>query len=195
MKKKLTLGRVLIFAVLLLYTAFLFFPIITILLTSFIPSNELATSTDFVWWSAHMNLDAYKTIFAYDSYMDLTGLPGLVLGLFNTLWLTLVPLILGLLVAGLSAYAFSKSDFPFKEKLFKCSVMIRAIPVGAFGVISYVFYSAIGWTGENGFMPQLIPGMFGGIATMFFLRLYFDGISNSLIEAATLDGAGFFRCF
>ncbi|MBQ8757887.1 MAG: carbohydrate ABC transporter permease [Oscillospiraceae bacterium] len=195
MKKKLTLGRVLIFAVLLLYTAFLFFPIITILLTSFIPSNELATSTDFVWWSAHMNLDAYKTIFAYDSYMDLTGLPGLVLGLFNTLWLTLVPLILGLLVAGLSAYAFSKSDFPFKEKLFKFSVIIRAIPLGAFGVISYVFYSAIGWTGENGFMPLLIPGMFGGIATMFFLRLYFDGISNSLIEAATLDGAGFFRCF
>lgn len=195
MKKKLTLGRVLIFAILLLYTAFLFFPIITILLTSFIPSNELATSTDFVWWSAHMNLDAYKTIFAYDSYMDLTGLPGLVLGLFNTLWLTLVPLILGLLVAGLSAYAFSKSDFPFKEKLFKFSVIIRAIPLGAFGVISYVFYSAIGWTGENGFMPLLIPGMFGGIATMFFLRLYFDGISNSLIEAATLDGAGFFRCF
>lgn len=195
MKKKLTLGRFLIFAVLLLYTAFLFFPIITILLTSFIPSNELATSTDFVWWSAHMNLDAYKTIFAYDSYMDLTGLPGLVLGLFNTLWLTLVPLILGLLVAGLSAYAFSKSDFPFKEKLFKFSVIIRAIPLGAFGVISYVFYSAIGWTGENGFMPLLIPGMFGGIATMFFLRLYFDGISNSLIEAATLDGAGFFRCF
>ena len=142
-----------------------------------------------------MNLDAYKTIFAYDSYMDLTGLPGLVLGLFNTLWLTLVPLILGLLVAGLSAYAFSKSDFPFKEKLFKFSVIIRAIPLGAFGVISYVFYSAIGWTGENGFMPLLIPGMFGGIATMFFLRLYFDGISNSLIEAATLDGAGFFRCF
>jgi multiple sugar transport system permease protein len=30
---------------------------------------------------------------------------------------------------------------------------------------------------------------------MFFLRLFFDGIPNSLIEAATLDGAGFFQCF
>ena len=117
MKKKLTLGRVLIFAVLLLYTAFLFFPIITILLTSFIPSEELATGTKFIWWSENMNLDAYKTIFTYDSYIDLTGFPGLILGLFNTLWLTLIPLTIGLLVAGLSAYAFSKSDFPFKEKL------------------------------------------------------------------------------
>lgn len=190
-----TFGRVLIFIILLVYTLFLFFPIFTILLTSFIPSQELATSTDFIWWSKDMSLEAYKTIFAYDSYTDLVGVPGLVLGFFNTLWLTLIPLLIGLMMAGLSAYAFSKHNFPFKEKLFKFSVIIRSIPLGAFGVISYVFYSAIGWTGENGFLPLLIPGMFGSISMMFFLRLYFDGISNSLIEAATLDGAGFFRCF
>ena len=55
----------------------------------------------------------------------------------------------------------------------------------------YVFYSAIGWTGEVGYLPLLIPGMFGSIGTMFFLRLFFDGIPTSLIEAAMLDGAGF----
>ena len=58
-----------------------------------------------------------------------------------------------------------------------------------------MFYSAIGWTGDKGFLPLLIPGMFGGLGTVFFLRLFFDGIPNSLIEAATLDGAGFFYCF
>ena len=67
MKKKLTFGRCLIVAILVLYTAFLFFPIVTILLTSFIPTEELATSTEFIWWSQNMNLDAYKTIFTYDS--------------------------------------------------------------------------------------------------------------------------------
>ena len=195
MKKKFSFGRILIFAVLIVYTIFLFFPIITVLLTSFVPSSELATSTDFIWWSENASLDAYKTIFAYDSYIDTVGMPGLVLGFFNTMWLTLLPLIVGLMVAGFSAYAFSKMNFPFKEQLFKFSVIIRSVPLGAFGVIAYVFYSAIGWTGESGFLPLLIPGMFGGIGTMFFLRLYFDGIPNSLIEAATLDGAGFFRCF
>ena len=195
MKKKMTFGRLLLLVILIVYTVFLFFPIATILLTSFVPSNELATSTEFIWWSDNFNLDAYKTIFQYDSYIDLVGMPGLVLGFFNTMWLTLIPLLIGLLMAGFSAYAFSKMNFPFKEKLFKFSVIIRSVPLGAFGVISYVFYSAIGWTGELGFLPLLIPGMFGGIGTMFFLRLYFDGIPNSLIEAATLDGAGFFRCF
>ena len=182
-------------AVLLVYTEFLFFPIVTILLTSFVPSNELATSTDFIWWSEGFNLDAYLTIFQYDSYIDLVGMPGLLLGFINTMWLTLIPLLIGLVMAGFSAYAFSKMNFPFKEQLFKFSVIIRSVPLGAFGVISYVFYSAIGWTGELGYLPLLIPGLFGSIGTMFFLRLFFDGIPGALIEAATLDGAGFFQCF
>ena len=195
MKKKFTFGRLLLLVILIIYTVFLFFPIATILLTSFVPSSELATSKDFIWQPEQFTLDAYKTIFVYDTYIDTVGLPGLLLGFINTMWLTLIPLLIGLLMAGFSAYAFSKMNFPFKEKLFKFSVIIRSVPLGAFGVISYVFYSAIGWTGELGFLPLLIPGMFGGIGTMFFLRLYFDGIPNSLIEAATLDGAGFFRCF
>ena len=195
MNKKITFGKILILAILVGYTVFLFFPIATILLTSFVPSSELAVSTDFIWWPENFTLDAYKTIFVYDSYIDAVGMPGLLLGFINTMWLTLIPLLIGLVVAGFSAYAFSKMDFPFKEQLFKFSVVIRSVPLGAFGVISYVFFSAIGWTGGVGFLPLLIPGMLGSIGTVFFLRLFFDGISNSLIEAATLDGAGFFQCF
>ncbi len=195
-KKKPEIGSALIYAALILYTVFLFFPMATVLLTSFMPTGELAGSVEFIWWSKNMNLDAYKAVFQYDTYMETLGLPGLIVGFYNTLWMTLLPLIVGLVVAGLSAYSFSKVDFPFKEKLFKFSVLIRSVPLGAFGVISYIFYTTLGWTvdGKN-WMPLVIPGLFGGLGTMFFLRLYFDGISNSLIEAASLDGAGFFQVF
>ena len=195
MNKKITVGKILVYAVLILYTVFLFFPIITVLLTSFVPTEELATSTEFIWGSKNANIDAYISIFVNDSYQDIVGMPGLILGFINTMWITLIPLLVGLVMAGLSGFAFSKMDFPFKERLFKFSVVIRMIPLGAFGIISYVFYSNIGWTGELGFLPLLIPGMFGGIGTMFFLRLFFDGIPDSLVEAARLDGAGFFETF
>ena len=195
MKKKFSLGKILVILVLSVYAVLLFFPIITVLITSFTPTEELAGTIDFIWWPENFTLDAYKAIFEYDYYADLTGMPGLVLGFFNTMWLTLVPLVVGLLISGFSAYAFSKMDFPFKEQLFRFSVIIRSIPLGAFSVISYVFYSAIGWTGDNGFLPLLIPGMLGSLGTVFFLRLFFDGIPTALIEAATLDGAGFFYCF
>ncbi|MBQ8803908.1 MAG: carbohydrate ABC transporter permease [Tyzzerella sp.] len=194
-KKKLSIGQLFIYIILILYTVFLFFPIATVFITSFVPTEELATSKEFIWGSANANIEAYKAIFLNDSYRTIVGMPGLVLGFINTMWLTLVPLCVGLMTAGFAAFAFSKMDFPGKEKLFKFSVIIRMIPLGAFGVISYVFYSNIGWTGDNGYLPLLIPGMFGGIGTMFFLRLFFDGIPDSLIEAAKLDGAGFFETF
>ena len=40
----------LVYGVLLIYTAFVFFPILTILITSFVPSSELAVSKEFIWW-------------------------------------------------------------------------------------------------------------------------------------------------
>ena len=193
--KKLSVGRILIYVILIAYVVFLFFPIMTILITSFIPSEELAVSKEFIWWSPNMSLDAYKMVFSADQYQSLTGIPGLLLGLLNTLWITLIPLCIGLVVSGLAAYSFSKMDFPHKEGLFKISVIFNMIPLGAFGIISYIFYSNIGWTGDRGFLPLIVPGMFGSIGSMFFLRLYFDSIPDALLEAARLDGAGFFQVF
>lgn len=183
--------NVLTYLILLLYTAFIFFPILTILITSFVPSSELAVSKEFIWWpKTGFTLEGYEKVFQYDMYQMLTGVPGLILGFLNTMWMTLIPLIVGLLVSGLSAYAFSKLHFKNREKLFKISVLISMIPLGAFSIISYVFYSNIGWTGNNGWMPLVIPGLFGGISTMFFMRTYFDGIPDAIIEAANMDGLG-----
>lgn len=194
-KQKLTPGLVLIYLAMIIYTIFLFFPLMTVVITSFVPSIELAQSDTFVWMAQNPTIQGYIEIFTNDRFLMTTGLPGLVLGFINTLWITLIPLIVGLMMSGLAGYAFSKLDFPGKEFLFKFTIVAQSIPLGAFAVISYVFYSAIGWTGDRGFLPLLIPGMLGSVGTVFFLRLFFDGIPNSLVEAARLDGAGFFQTF
>lgn len=188
-------GRLLIYMVLIAYTVFLFAPLVTILLTSFMPTTELAQSSEFLWWSKNMSMDAYKAIFSNDFYADLTGLPGFLLGFINTLWMTCIPLLIGLFMSSLAAYSFSKVKFPHSEAVFRFSVILSSIPLAAFDIISYVFYSNIGWTGDLGFLPLIIPGMFGSVGTVFFLRLYFDAIPTSLVEAAKLDGAGFFDIF
>lgn len=181
----------LVYAVLLIYTAFVFFPILTILITSFVPSTELAVSKEFIWWpESGFTLEGYEKIFQFDMYQMLTGIPGIILGFINTMWMTIVPLLVGLMVSGLAAYSFSKLQFKHKEALFKFSVFISLIPLGAFSIISYVMYSNMGWIGENGWMPLVIPGLFGGISTMFFMRTYFDGIPNAIVEAADMDGLG-----
>lgn len=194
-QKNISVGKFLKYFILITWAVIVFFPLVTLFLTSFIPTLELATAKEFIWWSPNANLDGYKEIFLNDSYLKILGLPGLVMGFINTMWITLTPLLMGLLTAGLSAYSFSKMDFPYKEKLFKTSVIIRAIPLDALFAVSYIVFANIGWTGARGYLPLIIPGMFGNIGTLFFLRLYFDGIPGALVEAAELDGAGFFQCF
>ena len=41
----------------------------------------------------------------------------------------------------------------------------------------------------------MIPGMFGAAACVFFMRQFFSGIPDSIIEAAKLDGVGFIGIF
>ena len=194
-RKKFPVTKMIVYAVLVLYSIFLFVPILTILVSSFIPGDELARAEWYVWGTAHPTFDGYVKLFTEDPYILSTGIPSLILGIINTLWMTLVPLVVGLLVSGLSAYAFSKLRFPGREKLFEVMVIISMVPLGAFGVISYIFYSTLGWINELGCMPLVIPGMFGSISTVFFLRMYFDGIPTGLLEAARIDGAGTITVF
>lgn len=194
-KKKVKVGKIISYAVLILYSVFLFAPMLCILVTSFIPSDELISAEGYLWGTAHPTFDAYVKLFTEDIYKPLNGISSILLGFLNTLWMTLIPLLVGLLVSGLSAYSFSKLRFPGKEKLFEISIIISMIPLGAFGLVSYVFYSNLGWINNLGFLPILIPGMFGSIGMVFFLRMYMDSIPDGLIEAAKIDGMGTFGIF
>ena len=169
-KKKVRASRIVIFVLLILYTFLLFFPLYTVIVTSFTSMMESSATTQFIWLPKHPTFDSYISVFTEDINADYLGAPSLLVGLWNTLWMTLIPLVVGLLVSGLSAYAYTKMNFPGKARLFNVAFIISMIPLGAFGVISYTFYSMIGWTGTV--LPLIIPGLFGGMGSLIF-RKYF----------------------
>ena len=181
---------IVVFCCLILYTLFLFVPFYTIIVSSFTSNAEINGSLDFVWIPSQISWEGYEKIFSADSS---SGSVLFLSGLLNTLWQTLLPLIIGLFVSGFAAYCYSKIKFPFKEKLFLVEIATMTMPLGAFGIISYLFYSWLRW--ESSALPIIIPGMFGSATMIFFLRTYFDGISDGIIEAAKIDGAGIFRIF
>lgn len=190
--KKFPLKKVICYVCLIAYTLWLFLPMYTIFVTSFTSSSELVAAETFVWLPK-FSVEAYRSIFETDIYIEQTGMPGLLLGFVNTMWMTLLPLIIGLLVSGLSAYSFSKIKFKGKEVLFAAEIIIMVFPLGAFGIITQIFYYQINWVPSV--LPIIIPGMFGSIGTMFFLRMYMDGISDGLLEAAKIDGLGYWGIF
>ena len=191
-KKPFPIGKIIVYVLLILYTLFLFLPMLIVLITSVTSTEQLTSTTEFIW-IPKVTFKPYGDVFTEDLNADLLGAPSLLVGFLNTLWITLIPLVVGLIVSGLSAYAYGKLKFPGKERLFKVAFLISLVPLGAFGVISYAFYSQINWVGTP--LPLIVPGMFGSMGMVFFLKMYYEGIPNSLLEAAKLDGLGIIGIF
>ena len=117
----------------------------------------------------------------------------LIKGFFNTLWIIIPPTLIGLTTSALAAYAYAKLKFRGKNILFAIMLATMMIPGMVTFVPSYVLFNNIGW--GNGPLPLMIPGMFGAAACVFYLRQFFMGIPSETLEAARLDGVGYFGMF
>lgn len=111
----------------------------------------------------------------------------------NTILYSVVPVVVGVLVSAAAAFAFAKLDFKGKNIVFFYCMLAIMIPYPALIIVQYCLYSSINWT-TNG-LAMLIPGCFGSVMTAFFIRQYLYGLPTSIIEAAKIDGAGYWRIF
>ena len=53
----------------------------------------------------------------------------------------------------------------------------------------YVMFTKMQWT--NSLLPLIIPGLFGNVGVIFFLRQNLTSIPSTLVEAAKIDGCGY----
>jgi ABC-type glycerol-3-phosphate transport system permease component len=56
----------------------------------------------------------------------------------------------------------------------------------------YLMFSQIGWT--NTFKVLILPGT-ANVLALFMMRQYLNTVPNAIVEAAKIDGAGYFRIF
>lgn len=191
-KKMNIIAKAVIYAILALYALIIIFPFLIVIITSFKTWQD-AVSSEFSWVpSMGFTFEGYLEVFTYKASPD-SALPSLVNGFFNTLFYVLPPTILGLFTSSLSAYAFSKLRFRAKKWMYPLLLGTMMIPGTIMIVPQYVIYDSISWI--NTPLPLMIPGMFGAAACVFFMRQFYAGIPDSLIEASKLDGLGYFGIF
>lgn len=180
--------RVIAYAYFIGFSLCILIPFYIMLKNSITSEAENLTSMSFSWFpKMGVTLDAYKTAL-FSDILDAYGI-SILRGFFNTLWQTLPTLLTGLFVSGLAAFAYAKLRIPGKDKFFMFMLATMMIPGAVLTMPAYVFYDTIGWS--NTVLPIVIPGMFGGATTIFFLRQFFRGIPSDLLDAAKLDGLGF----
>ncbi len=183
-------GTTAVYVVLVLFALWILIPFSIVIVTSFKTAKD-ASNPQFHFFPEEWVLDGYKDVFTYNAGMG--GAPLLIRGFMNTLMIVLPPTILGLFCSAMSAYAFAKLRFKGKNVLFSALLMTMMIPGTIMLTPSYLIYNLLGWVDTP--LPLMIPGMFGAATCVFFMRQFYAGIPTSLIEAAKLDGMGYFKIF
>lgn len=177
-----------------IFTLALFVPFYVVVVTSISPNLEIMSSMQFIWWPKNPTFQAYTEAFTNPlSFTMQSHSLKIFLGFWNTLWQTIPTVLIGLFVSGLSAYAFCRMNFVGKNVLFYITFATMLVPSACLGVVGYLMYDKLEWTGTV--LPLIIPGMFGGGITVFFLRQFFSGVPQELFEAGKLDGMGHFRMY
>lgn len=177
------LGKIIMYLVLILMCLAVLFPFAIVISTS-LKTYADSVKVPFTFNPGYVDFSSYVAVLQSEAVWK---------GLANTLFVVLPIMVIGVFTSALSAYSFAKIDFKAKGVMFAVLMFSMMLP----GVITmtpaYVIYDMIGWT--DTYMPMMIPNAFGTAACVFYLRQFFAGIPNELMEAGEMDGLGKFGIF
>jgi len=161
-------------------------PLLWMLSSSFRESGDIFTSqypfSPFILWPRTFSFDNYLTV--------LNGPFGL--AAFNSIFVTAVSVLVGLLLSSMAAFALAKIPFRGAGVLFVIIVLSFLVPFDAIAVpLANQFRD---WGLTNSYAGLIIPGIANGLA-VFALRQFFLGIPSELAEAARVDGLSWWGIF
>lgn len=192
-KKEETIQKIFSYIVLILLAATVVVPFYILIVSAFKPMGYIGFLEN---PSPFSGLDFHGFIKAFtgaDATIGERDTPTILVGLMNTLIITIPSTVGGLFVSALSAYAFAKAKFKGRNVLFYLMLITTMIPGIVMMTPLVSIYTTLGL--YNTLFPLIVPGMFGTAVCVFFLRQSFLAIPDDYIDAAKLDGIGHFRIF
>ena len=169
-------------------------PTVGLLITSLRRRSDAEVSP---WWDAI--LDPFGTVWSTDAYQ--TALEsGMLDAVVNTFAVTIPATILPLMVAANAAYAFTFLNFKGKEVVFSLMVGLMVVPLQAAlipvlrGMVWVQKAVDIQLTGTYA-SAWIVHSAFAMPLAIYIIRNYMLTIPTSLIEAARIDGASYYKIF
>jgi sn-glycerol 3-phosphate transport system permease protein len=108
----------------------------------------------------------------------------------NSVMLTVVGAGLKVILGLTCAYALVFIEFPYKKIMFTIVLFTLLVPQQITIIPNYTLVSQLGWL--NTYQGILVPGLASAFGTFLF-RQHFLSLPGSVLEAASLDGAGHWR--
>lgn len=173
---------VLMYGLLIAVSAFMIIPFIWMVSTSLKPADEIFAIPPIII-SPNSSLNAY--VYLQEQY-NILGI------VWNTFFIAFSATILRLFFCALGGYGFAKFKFPGQGALFAFLLGTMVIPSAVTLVPVYIIMRDLKWI--DTFWPLIIPGAANAFG-IFFMRQYIMSVSNELMDAARIDGAGEFTIF
>lgn len=192
-----TILNVVVTLLLVGYALYLLVPFYVAFVTSITNYSEIRTTMNFIWWPNQIDVeDSYVALLTKDPNIPYIGMSSILSGFINTIWSSLLMVVVCLFMSGMAAFAYNKIHFKGRNVLFIIMISTMMIPLTALTMPSFIFFDSIGWT-QSGFeyLPIIVPTLFGSATVIFFLYSYMTSIPNEVIEAAKIDGLNFFQIY
>lgn len=129
----------------------------------------------------------------WDNFVRVWEAGPLAAGIMNSLIVSVSVTVVGTGFSALAAFAFAKMRLPFKNAIFLSLLGAIMIPFPTIMIPQFIMFANAGLV--DTLWPLILPGLFGNIVMVFFLKQFLDSVPDSIIEAAKLDGAGYLRIF
>lgn len=171
-----TIGKVLLYFILLLMAAAMILPFLWMLSSSVKLDRQVFDMNPFVWIPKQPRWQNYIEIWTKVPFFKFVQ---------NTVFLTLVVTFLQILTSSFAAYAFAKLTFKYKKFLFLAYISTIAMPWQVYMVPQFLMMRSFGL---NDRLLAIICLQAFSAFGVFLMRQFYMGIPDSLCEAARIDG-------
>ena len=128
--------------------------------------------------------ESFKAVFSYNN--------GLIWKAYlNSFIIAIVQTAGTLFTSSLAAFAFAKIRFKGSKPIYGLFIATLMVPGQVTMLPLFMMFAKMGWT--NSFLPLIVPGVMINTYGVFMLRSFIVSIPGGLLEAAEVDGCGWFR--
>ncbi len=176
-----------VYLCLIILMSVVIFPIFYTVSASFKSSMEFFNSPEKIF-PEMPTFENYVSVFTSDR-IDIKTM------LFNSIYYTVICVIINLIASAANAYAFERGRFPGKKLLFVVFSSLMFINMGSITV--YPLFDVLNLIHLNKSLWGLIVIKMLGIPIVYIvlIKSYISTIPRELDEAAKIDGCSFFRIF
>lgn len=183
LKRKKIIGKVLLYVLLGVITLLMIIPFLWMLSASIKTNTEVFQISPFQFIPDVPRWDNYIRIWTKIPLANFIG---------NTVFLTIVVTFLQILTSSFAAYAFAKLHFKHKNLLFMAYIGTIAMPWQVYMVPQFIMMRGMGLNDK--LLAMICLQAFSAFG-VFMMKQFYEGIPESLCEAARIDGMSEYRIY